>query len=1167
MGNKLISIALSAMLLLGGPSAAFANPVGARVQVGSISKAVISVGFASSLGAGSAAGSNVLGVSLSPGLGVSNLFVPQDALIALPPTQTPAAQVSPVMQTAQAEYMQPAQLQAVDRNPLISVINQLREIPGGAKLLQEFGGAASAQDVKALVNKMPEGAAKRDMLAFSAALETFGGGRVNGIFDGSSAPKQEAAKVSGFYAWLSRRPIGSSLRKWAEAKAEASRPKAEKIDTDQFLLKGKDVRWTPNEGYLPDTALDTKHSYDGVVGQDDALEAIRFGLTMWGKQYNLIVSGPGGTGRKTAIRQVLPKHAAKRPTPTDVVSATNFKDTENPIILEMAAGEGREFKGAIEAVMKEAPLMLQQYFSSGKFAQMQKQLMGSIAASKADRDKAIKRKTAKIKVKGEWGFQIGIVKGEDGVSYNIIAEPTFNGKVLNEEEVAEALKGKPYSQEELFAELGEVSAPLLEEYSQILQRDMQEQADALKKLEEVQAQIAQQVFSQLTAPVFQLASGAPTHDNQAHVTWKENQEKYWAELEAKMQESKIGPFRLAFTQDGGIVMVHGQTTVVTPKVFEELKAKGVVSNEDQFSDYAKRALAAAQPLLAMQDEISNKINAEHEAIHADDPPMPQSRKQTIEWLESFVGHLTKNYAGFVASPEQQAQMASRGMSHPSETVNVSLLADNALTKGAPMVYAEDHSIHGLFGEAEGANQMVMIPGMSAPIKRKAPGGPVLKAGSYLQARGGYLVADLLETLRSGSYPYLMRMIRSGQAEIVEGGEMGLASRQGQIFKIDTKGENLVKVIFIASPMMKMMLEHNDEFFATTFRAVAEFEHSFNIAKDTVKAYLSFLRKQIELSAHLPFKLLNLDKGAIARVLEEAAKMAGSNKKLTAQFGAVLAVLKEASQHTRDDGRDLVTRADVSAIIDGRFNRKLGSIKRYLKERHVSGSSIIEVSGEKQGQNNGLAVVGGMFGVPMRITYVASARRGAPLLVSRDAAANTAGSSFLKSVGVIEGFFENIFARHKSIPAQVSIEFAQSNNGIDGDSATQTMAYGALSAYSGSKIKQGIAMTGAMDQFGNIEPIGGENEKITGYYDVLVAMLEAEGKALDGTQGVIIPATNAEGLMLRPDIAKAVADGKFKIWAIDHVSQGVEILMDRSYSEVIRDSKIYFAEVEKQSKKK
>ncbi|MEK7747106.1 MAG: S16 family serine protease, partial [Elusimicrobiota bacterium] len=190
---------------------------------------------------------------------------------------------------------------------------------------------------------------------------------------------------------------------------------------------------------------------------------------------------------------------------------------------------------------------------------------------------------------------------------------------------------------------------------------------------------------------------------------------------------------------------------------------------------------------------------------------------------------------------------------------------------------------------------------------------------------------------------------------------------------------------------------------------------------------------------------------------------------------------------------------------------------------------------------GLAVMGD-FGVPARITV--SAAKGAPGVISVDKGAGMTGTSFNKALGIVEGFLKHTFAKAKSFSASVSIAFEQNYGGIDGDSATSTQIYAVLSALSGVPIDQGIAVTGSADQFGNVQAIGGANEKITGYFAL------AKSRGLTGRQGVIIPSANVADLMLSREIVEAVRAGKFHIWGVDHVSQGIEILTGTAYSEIL-----------------
>jgi predicted ATP-dependent protease len=202
-----------------------------------------------------------------------------------------------------------------------------------------------------------------------------------------------------------------------------------------------------------------------------------------------------------------------------------------------------------------------------------------------------------------------------------------------------------------------------------------------------------------------------------------------------------------------------------------------------------------------------------------------------------------------------------------------------------------------------------------------------------------------------------------------------------------------------------------------------------------------------------------------------------------------------------------------------------------------------------GQINGLAVVGEDFGVPSRITVsVSAASRGGGSLSSWDRFAGTTGPTFDKALGVVNGFLSNLFGQNKPLPVDLTVSFEQQYGGIDGDSATSTEIYAALSALSGTPIDQGIAVTGSADQFGNVQAIGGQNDKIAGFFAL------AKSRGLNGRQGVIIPASNVPELMLKPEIVEAVREGKFHIWGVEHVSQAMEILTGKSYSEIVNKAK-------------
>jgi predicted ATP-dependent protease len=288
------------------------------------------------------------------------------------------------------------------------------------------------------------------------------------------------------------------------------------------------------------------------------------------------------------------------------------------------------------------------------------------------------------------------------------------------------------------------------------------------------------------------------------------------------------------------------------------------------------------------------------------------------------------------------------------------------------------------------------------------------------------------------------------------------------------------------------------------------------------------------------------------VLEHAARLADSHQNFTAQFGALQGLLQEASYWAQQAGRTEVRGEDVETALKAKSEREDVHVKRMM-DLYQNNVFRVETSGAAVGQINGLAVMGS-FGVPMRITFVAGP--GAPGLVSVDQQAGTTGSSFNKALGNEWSFLVNEFGQKQAMKVQIRMSHEQNYGGIDGDSATSTTLYGILSALSGVPIKQNFAVTGSADQFGNVQAIGGVNEKIEGFFAI------CKHRGLTGDQGVVIPRTNVADLQLSPEVAQAIKDGQFHIYAVDNVRQGIEILTGTAYQTIKTKAEARLAEIAK-----
>jgi ATP-dependent Lon protease len=404
----------------------------------------------------------------------------------------------------------------------------------------------------------------------------------------------------------------------------------------------------------------------------------------------------------------------------------------------------------------------------------------------------------------------------------------------------------------------------------------------------------------------------------------------------------------------------------------------------------------------------------------------------------------------------------------------------------------------------------------------------LRGGSLLRADGGFLIMYSLEALsETGVWRALKRTLNHSRLEI-QPLEMfypfGGSALKPEAVQLD------VKVILIGDRELYEVLYHYEEDFRKIFKVRVEFDEEMHMSDGVIAEYAGRLRALCEKEKLWPF-----DRGAFAAMLEYGVRQAGRRNKVTARFVDMADLAREAHYAAVAAGETVVRAAHVRGALASKMERH-NLIETRVREMIQEGTLLVDVAGERVGQVNGLSVleIGGYsFGKPVRIT--ASAALGKAGLINIEREANLSGKFHDKGVHIISGFLRTRFAQDTPLSLAASICFEQSYSGVDGDSASSTEVYALLSALSGLPLRQDLAVTGSMNQQGDIQAIGGVNEKIEGYYDV------CRIQGLTGTQGVMMPASNVEDLMLREDILDAVGAGKFHIWPVEKVEQGIEIL--------------------------
>jgi len=411
----------------------------------------------------------------------------------------------------------------------------------------------------------------------------------------------------------------------------------------------------------------------------------------------------------------------------------------------------------------------------------------------------------------------------------------------------------------------------------------------------------------------------------------------------------------------------------------------------------------------------------------------------------------------------------------------------------------------------------------------------LRGGSLLRADGGFLIMYSLEALsETGVWRALKRTLNHNRLEI-QPLEMfypfGGSALKPEAIEIN------VKVILIGDRQLYELLYEYEEDFRKIFKVRVEFDEEMAMSDGVIAEYAGRLRALSEKETLYPF-----DRGAFAAVLEYGVRQAGRRNKVTARFVDIADLAREAHYNAAAAGESVVRAAHVRGALSSKMERH-NLIETRIREMIEEGTLLVDVCGTRTGQVNGLSVleIGGYsFGKPVRITATAALGKAGLINIEREA--NLSGRFHDKGVHIIAGYLRSKFAQDKPLSLAASICFEQSYSGVDGDSASSTEIYALVSALSGLPLRQDIAVTGSINQQGDIQAIGGVNEKIEGFFDV------CRIKGLTGTQGVMIPKSNVEDLMLREDVLEAVGAGKFHVWPVAKVEQGIEILTETNAGE-------------------
>jgi predicted ATP-dependent protease len=521
-----------------------------------------------------------------------------------------------------------------------------------------------------------------------------------------------------------------------------------------------------------------------------------------------------------------------------------------------------------------------------------------------------------------------------------------------------------------------------------------------------------------------------------------------------------------------------------------------------------------------QGAVQLLINTAFEAIRQSFP-----RDRAIEFLNGVTKHILENLDELIKLIHSRAASAGAEEAASEEALrqffakySVNVVLDNYDSKSAPVIIETNPTYQSLFGTIERKYDM---RGFYVTDFTQ------IKAGSILRADGGYIILNALDVLSDPTiWNALKKVMLYGRLEIQN------LDAQFQLNTIKPEWINLnVKIILLGDPGIYLALWGADEDFHKMFKVHAEFDSETSLSDDMIGHYAGFFALLATEEG-----LLHCDKSGAAALIEWAVEFTESQEKITLQFSYVADVMREASFYAKQAGKKLIGRKHVLQAIEQR-HRRGNRADEEIRQQIRKGTLLIDTAGSRVGQINGLTVYSTgivSFGKPARITAAVSAGTSGIINIEREV--EMSGAIHNKGVLILYGLLRSMFSRSQPMSFTASIAFEQSYGGIDGDSASAAEIIALLSAIANIPVRQDLAITGSINQKGDIQPIGGLNEKITGFFEV------CKDRGLTGTQGVVLPVQNVTDLMLRDEIIDAVKKKQFSLYPVARIEEAVELML-------------------------
>ncbi len=498
-------------------------------------------------------------------------------------------------------------------------------------------------------------------------------------------------------------------------------------------------------------------------------------------------------------------------------------------------------------------------------------------------------------------------------------------------------------------------------------------------------------------------------------------------------------------------------------------------------------------------------------------------EKVVKWLENLKEHIIKNLQTFLQPPESMPFPLNLVASDIYTDYRVNVVVDNSEIKGAPVVYESNPTYYNLFGKIEKKVQLGVY----------TTDFTMIKSGAIARANGGYLIINALDSLRNfGVWDALKRVLKTGKLAIED-----LAEQYSLMASSTLKPEPIpvdLKVIIVGDPSLYRLLYEYDPDFKKIFNIKVEFDWELKKERETIEEFVQYVRNLQNFYKLKPFHISGL-----AALIEIGSRLVSHREKFSARLRYLEDLVMEADQIAEEKKKKVVDEDDVYTAFENRIKRSSLIVKK-IDELIKEDTIYIDTTGAVVGQINGLAVydLGEFsFGRPVRITARTFLGRNGIINIERES--QLSGKIHNKGVLILSSFLGDRFAQDKPISLNISLTFEQSYSTIDGDSASAGELIAIMSKLSGVPVKQNLAITGSVNQKGEIQPIGGVNEKIEGFFRI------CKEKGLTGDQGVIIPESNVKNLVLSREVREAVERGDFHIYAVSHIDDAIELILGKS----------------------